>query len=116
MFISNVGGSAAVSSASGGKVTKVSNVSTTASVVIGANPQRKKLVFHNPGTINIYVAPSIDANGAALALATNNLGGSFLIFADGGTLSLDAGEIQGAWQAISASAADNPLTVMDSNV
>lgn len=110
-----VGGAYAAGAASGGKVSKVSTLTTTASTVAAANPNRRKIVFHNPGTIDCYIAPAIDANGAALTLALGNLGGSFLVFANGGTLTVE-GECQGAWQGISASGSDNPLTVMDSNI
>jgi hypothetical protein len=114
-FVTIAGGASAFSSASGGKVSKVSTLGTSPITVAVANPSRKKIVFHNPGTIDVYVAPTIDANGAALTIALATLGGSFLIYANGGTLSIE-GECQGAWQALSASGSNNPLTVMDSNV
>jgi hypothetical protein len=113
-IISSVGGAAVFSSASGGKVTAVNNLDTTPAVVIGANTSRRKIVFHNPGTIDVYIAPSVDFENVAIDITTNR-GGSFLVYANGGTLSIE-GECQGAWQAVAASGADNPLTVMDSNV
>lgn len=114
-FVSIAGGAAASSSASGGKVTAVNNLGTAAIQVVAANPSRRSLVFHNPGTIDVYVAPATDLNGQAIALALGALGGGFLVYANGGTLQVE-GECQTAWKAMSASGSNNPLTVMDSNV
>lgn len=110
-----VGGAQVFSSASGGKVYPYNSISTAPLTVVPANPSRTKLTFHNPGSIDIFVAPLFTATGAALAPSTGALGGTFRVFANGGALTVD-GECQGAWQAFSASGAGNPLTVMDSNV
>ena len=50
-----------------------------------------------------------------LTPSTSTLGGCFRVYANGGQLTL-GGECQGQWQAFSASASSNPLTVVDSNV
>lgn len=112
--LSIVGGSQANASASGGKVTGATVSNAVAAVVIAANPQRRKLVFHNPGTNDIYVAPSVNASNVAIVL-TAGVAGSFLVVGNGGTWTFDGGEIQGAWQAI-AMTAPSPLTIMDSNI
>lgn len=115
-IISQVGGAAVFSSASGGKVYGFNSLdAVTAVTVAPANTSRRKLTFHNPGTVDVVVFPTVDGNGAALAPTISAKGGSFLIFANGGSLTLE-GEIQGIWKALAASGVSNPLTVMDSNV
>lgn len=111
------GGALAFSSASGGKVYAYNNITTVAAQVAAANPSRQKITFHNPGTVDIYIAPAYVVNtgtNVALAPTTAALGGCFIIYANGGTLEL-SGECQGAWKAFAASGTTNPLTVMDSN-
>lgn len=117
----------AFSSASGGKVYGYNNINeTTARVVAQANTQRQKILFHNTGANDIFVAPVNVQNilGTApttpsnvpLVLTNAALGGSFRVYGNGGVLALE-GECQGAWQAIAATGAGatNPFTVMDSN-
>lgn len=117
-IIGLVGGSQVFASASGGKIYAYNNVSTAPAVVAPANTGRMKIIFHNPGTVDIFIAPSVVLNSSgsnvALVPSTAALGGCWRVFANGGTLEI-TGECQGAWQAFSASAASNPLTVMDSN-
>lgn len=115
----------AFGSASGGKVYGYNNISTTPRTVAPANTSRQKITFHNPGTVDLYIAPANVQNvlgtsptqpaNVALAPTTSALGGCWLVYANGGTLSIE-GECQGAWQALAASGTTNPLTVMDSNV
>jgi hypothetical protein len=116
----------AFSSASGGKVYGYNNVSAAAPIVVAqANPSRQKITFHNPGTVDIYIGPSfvqnvigsapINPTNVAFVPTTILYGGCFRVYANGGTLVLE-GECQGAWQALSVSGTDNPLTVMDSNL
>ena len=117
-IISGVGASPSVGPTSGGKVYAYNNLSTTPAVVAVANQYRTKITFHNPGTIDAFVAPSfVQTTGSNVALvpSTAALGGCFRIYANGGTLVFD-GECQGAWQAFSASASSNSLTVVDTNV
>lgn len=114
-----VGAALAFSAASGGKVYAYNNVGTGAASVAPINPSRTQITFHNPGTVDIFVAPAnaLNVSGvqSVLSPTTGALGGCFRVFANGGTLVV-TGECQGAWQAFSASAANNALTVMDSNV
>lgn len=112
------GAARTVSAASGGKVYGYNAVSTTPAEVAPANPQRQKITFHNPGTVDLYIAPVlIQTTGLSVAFSptTSALGGCFLVYANGGALAIE-GECQGAWQALAASGSDNSLTVMDSNV
>ena len=114
----SVGSPGTVGSASGGRVYAFNNLSATPQQVLGANPQRQSITFHNPGTIDILSAPAtVLVGGAASALvpSTSALGGCFRVFANGGSLTI-TGECQGAWQAFSASASNNSLTVMDTNL
>jgi len=111
----------AFSAANGGKVYAYNNISESATRTVAAsNPQRQKILFHNPGANDLYVAPAnVQTTGSDVALSPSNaaLGGCFLIYGNGGTLVVE-GECQGAWQAFSKSGAGmtNPLTVMDSNI
>lgn len=120
-ILGGVGASQTFSSASGGKVYARNNISTTPSTVVPANPSRQKVTFHNPGTVDIYIAPA-SAYATATASApstltpsTSSLGGCRTVYANGGTLEI-TGECQGAWQAFAASGTTNALTVMDSNI
>lgn len=120
MINSIVGGPGTVAGASGGKIFVFNNISTAPLIVAPGNTSRRKLIFHNPGTINVYVAPlaQADFNTGALSALTPSLvalGGCFLVYADGGTLIIE-GECQRIWQAFSASGSGQPLTVMDSNI
>jgi len=127
-IFAGVGGSSTVSSASGGKVYGYNNINeTTARVVAPANPARQKITFHNPGANDIYVAPVNIQNvlgtspttpsDVALVLTNAALGGSRIVYGNGGTLEI-TGECQGAWQALAKTAggATNPFTVTDTNV
>lgn len=118
-ILGGVGASQVFSSASGGKVYAYNALTTAPGTVAPANPSRTQIVFHNPGTVDVFVAPAtvINALGSAVALVPTTLllGGCFRIFANGGALTI-AGECQTAWQAFAASGAGNPLTVMDSNL
>ena len=118
----------AFSSASGGKVYGYNNIDdTTPRVVAQANQQRQSITFHNPGTNDIFIAPSFVQNvlGTApttpsnVALTPSNaaLGGCWRVYGNGGVLVI-TGECQGAWQALAltGTGSANPLTVMESNV
>lgn len=120
-----VGAPGTVSSASGGKVYAYNNISNAAPrVVANANPTRVRITFHNPGTVDIFIAPSNIQNvigtaptqpsNVALTPTTALLGGCWRVYANGGSLEI-SGECQGAWQALAASATTNALTVMESN-
>lgn len=121
------GGPLAFSSASGGKVYGYNNINeTTARTIAPANPSRQRIIFHNPGANDVYVAPVNVQNilgtspttpaDVALVLTNAALGGSRIVYGNGGTLEI-TGECQGAWQALAKTAAGaaNPFTVTDSN-
>lgn len=120
-IIVGVGAPGSVSAASGGKVYAYNNISTVPQPVAPPNTNRTKIIFHNPhATINIYVAPAVISNNTTGAQtpfvpSTAALGGCYLVYANGGTLTI-SGECQIGWQAFSASSNSIPLTVTDSNV
>ena len=113
-----------VGATSGGKIYAFNNISATPQVVAPASPARVSITFHNPGSANVYVAPSlVQANNSIPASITNSvltpspaaLGGTFLVYANGGQITM-TGECQGAWQAFAATGSTNALTVSDNNV
>lgn len=108
------GGVGAWSSASGGKVYLNNVINTVPQIVILANPSRVRIIFHNPGDVDIFVAPTINGVGLAIVPTTALLGGCFRVFA-GATIEI-GGECQGAWQVFSASGSGKPVTIMDSNL
>lgn len=112
------GGAATVAIANGGKVYAFNALNTTPTLILPLNRGRQRIVFHNPGTVDILVAPTIqivNGSNAALTPTTVARGGCFLVFANGGTLEI-TGECQVPWQAFSVSGSGNPLTVMDNNI
>jgi hypothetical protein len=106
------GGVLASATANGGKIWPVT-LGTTTAQVIPINGGRQSLLFHNPGSSTVYVAPATTATGGPLVPSIANPAGSFEIVA-GGTLVM-GGECQSAWQGFWASAG-SPLTIMESNV
>lgn len=119
-FVAGIGAASAFSSASGGKVYAYNDITGVAGrVVAPANPSRKSVRFHNPGTSDVLIYPSVSQNtGSDTTLTVTNAsrGGGFLVYANGGTLEI-TGECQGEWQAVLAAVGtDQPLTVMDTNV
>lgn len=119
--IAIAGGVQAFSKASGGKVYAYNALSTTPAQVAPANPQRVKITFHNPGDVDIFIAPLTafttfgGTSPSALAPSGSALGGCYRVFSNGGSLEI-SGECQGGWQAFAASATGKPLTVTDSNI
>lgn len=119
--VSIVGGPGANASANGGKVYAFNTINdVTATQCAPANPQRLSITFHNPGTIDILVAPlvknSITNNATStLTISTLVYGGAFRIYGNGGALTI-TGECQGGWQALAISGSTNPFTVLDSNI
>lgn len=118
-IIALAGGVSAFASASGGKVYAYNTISTAPANVAPANVGRTKITFHNPGSVDVFIAPAnvLNSSGSQVALVptTSALGGCWRVFANGGSLEI-GGECQGAWQAFSASGSGNALTVMDSNL
>lgn len=125
-IFTGVGGSGTFTGANGGKIYGYNNITNVANVVVAqANPSRQKITFHNPGAADIFVsqttvqgvlgtAPTSPAD-VAFTPTTALLGGTFRVFANGGTLVVD-GECQKAWQALAASGTTNALTVVESNI
>ena len=114
----HVGSPGTVSAASGGRVYAFNNINTTPQQIIGGSSGRQSITVHNPGTVDVFVAPaSVLVNGSDTTLtpSTGSLGGCFRVYANGGTLVI-TGECQKPWQAFSASATNNPLTIMDSSI
>lgn len=108
---------APVGPTSGGKWYAYNNLTTTPEVVAPPNQFRISITFHNPGTVDIMVAPQYVVNGGSnttLNPTISALGGCYRVYGNGGSLTL-TGECQGQWQAFSISASGNPLTVIDSN-
>ncbi len=118
-----VGAPGSVGPTSGGKIYAYNNLGTTPQVVAQANQYRIGITFHNPGTVDVVVFPSVvQGNNTAPTTPTNStltpstsaLGGGFRVFANGGQLTI-TGECQGAWQALAVSSSNNPFTVMETN-
>lgn len=108
-------GAQTIGPTSGGKVTPFNTISTSPQQVLAPNPNRAVASFHNPGTVDIIVAPTTQANGQALTVSTSLLGGGYRVYANGGDRVM-SGECQTGWQAFSVSGSGNPLTVSESNV
>lgn len=119
MLSSNPGGSGTVFTASGGKIYAYNTITSANNVtVVAANPQRRKITFHNPSDVDILISPTQSFSGSAFSTLTPTnaaKGGGFTVFGSGGTLVIE-GECQQAWQALAASGAGKALTVMDSNI
>jgi hypothetical protein len=117
-IITGVGSPGTVSAASGGYSLAFNNLTTTPQVVLPQVPGRKQVTFHNPGTVDVFVAMEFVQNtgqDVALNPTTSALGGCFRVYANGGTLIVN-GECQKPWVAFAASGSGNPLTVWPSNV
>ena len=127
-ILGGVGASLVFSSASGGKIYGYNNIAEAApKVVAQPNPSRVSITFHNPGATDIFIAPVNTQNtvGTAPTNPSNSplipsnaaLGGCFRVYGNGGALVI-SGECQGGWQAlaVTGAGANNPLTVMESNV
>src|ERR1700719_4475893 len=100
-------------------ITAFNNISTAPIQVASVNPSRKKITFHNPGTIDIVVfpltafagLPSGAGSSVNLAPTVGALGGGFRIFANGGETKREGQAAKQGWQALSLSSSGNPLTV-----
>lgn len=121
-IIGIVGGPQVFSSANGGKIYAYNNMASSANTTVApVNTSRQKILFHNPGDVDQFISPVLAAQSGpsgpftTLVPTTGALGGTFRVFANGGTLEI-SGECQGAWQCLAASGIGKPLTVMDSNI
>lgn len=111
-----VGSPGTVGPASGGRVHAFNDLSTTPEQVLGTSSQRQSIIFHNPGTVDIFIAPAfvvVNNSDVALVPSISALGGCVRVFANGGSLVI-SGECQKPWQAFAASASNNPLTIIES--
>lgn len=107
-------GAQTIGPASGGKVTPINTLGTTALQVLAPNPARASVAFANPGAVTVYVAPLVNSQGQTFTPTLAALGGTFPVFAGG--LLMISGECQTGWQAFAASGSNNPFTVSESNV
>jgi hypothetical protein len=121
LIVANPGGALAYNGASGGKIYGYNNISESGLVQVAAvNSGRVRLTFHNPGTVDIFIAPVvIQTSGSNVAFSPGNaaLGGCIRVYANGGQFVIE-GECQGAYQAfaLTGGGTTNPLTVIDTNV
>jgi len=84
----------------------LSNVSTA---ILTTNSLMKKITFHNPGSVILYVCPTLDINGGALVAGAGQAG-NYAIY-PGATLTLEGDGVAGSWLGAAASAGSNPLTI-----
>ncbi len=99
----------------GGITTAFNNIGTGGGQVIAADPQRKIITFHNPNYVSniiLMIYQMLDVNGNALAPTFASPGGGWVIV-PAAYLSF-TGDCQGAWGAVSQSAANNGLTIISS--
>jgi hypothetical protein len=95
--------------------TAINNLSTTPQQIMLPNPSRKRILFHSPGGIDIYVAPLVIlVNGQSVSLnpSLGSLGGCYHIFYGGDRVVTDW-EAQQGWQAFSQSSTAQPLTIVE---
>lgn len=95
-----------------GRTVAVGTLNAASVEVVGINPQRNSITFHNPNissNINVFVCQAQDANGSNLPAAPDGAG-CFCIF-PGASLTFE-GNVGGAWNACSASGSNQALTVL----
>jgi len=83
------------------------SLGTVSTQILPGSPQVRRITFHNPGTINLYVCQATDAKGNALTAGAN--GGNWVIM-PGGTFTFTGNGVAGPWLAAAASSTGNPLT------
>lgn len=114
-----VGAPGTIAGASGGKVYAWNTLdAVTALLVAPANQARRKITFHNPGDVDVFIFPQyVQTTGANVAntVTVSVLGGAIRVYANGGQYEIE-GECQGAWYALAASSSAKPLTVIDTNI
>jgi hypothetical protein len=85
------------------------SLGTASTALVTMNTLQKKVVFHNPGSVNVYVCQSLDVNGNVLTAGPNP--GNWVIY-PGGMLTLEGDGIASAsWLGAAASGSGNPLTM-----
>ena len=78
--------------------------------ILPGNTQASSIIFHNPGTIAIYVCPAVDANGNGLTPGVSQPGN--FIIEPGATWEFSGNGVAGVWLAAAASASGNAFTVV----
>lgn len=104
-----------VTSLARSNVTAINNLSTTPMRVIGRNPTRTGITFHNPGMGTVVVFPEhVLRNGHnhQLTPSLTELGGGFSL-SYGATLFIGEPTAQQAWQALALAGSANPLTIQE---
>ena len=107
--ISNV--APTITSSSSPVGTAINNLSSGLSQVLGSSFIRHGLIFHNPGTSNVYVYPSTLTTG----VGTTSLGGSFVIY-PGGTLAFPSTmfpNVNCGWNAFVTGGTSQALTIVE---
>lgn len=87
------------------------SITTTAAVIVSNSTTRHGLIFHNPGTANIYVFPTAITTSPTTAI----VGGSFIIY-PGGTLTFSPlifPNVNCSWSAFSGTGSSQALTVVE---
>lgn len=96
-------------------ITAVNNLTTTPQRVIGPNPTRNGITFHNPGQGTVVVFPEhvlIDGKSVRLTPSLTALGGGFLL-PYGATLFIGEATAQQGFQALALAGSANPLTIQE---
>jgi hypothetical protein len=87
------------------------SITTTAALVLSNSTMRHGLVFHNPGTANLYVFPTAITTSPTTAA----VGGAFIIY-PGGTLPFSPASfpnVNCSWSAFSATGSSQALTIVE---
>lgn len=112
-----VGSPGSISFGSGGLLYAYNTLDAVTPVAVApANAARQRITFHNPGDVDVIVYPAYKLNTGSNVANFPTVaakGGSFLIYANGGSLTLEGGNLAYAWYALAASASGKPLTVLD---
>ena len=105
--------------ASASPVTYAISLSTTAATVAASSTVRYGLVFHNPGTANVYVYPTgnvyLFPALTTTAPTTSVVQGSIIIY-PGGTLSFPSPEfpnVNVGWSAFSGTGSSQAFTIVE---
>lgn len=88
----------------------VGTLGTTWTQVLAADVSRRGVIFHNPGSVNVFVAP------ANLSAQPASGAGALLIYPgeEQDVLALDEHQnVNAAWMAWAASGSNRPLTILD---
>jgi hypothetical protein len=81
---------------------------TVSATAIGPNANRRGLRFYNPGTVTIYICPANIPAVIGQGIPILPGGGPVDFIGDGRLINYNSG-----WNAIAASGAANPLTVLE---